>query len=96
MESKRTRGMRQAGFAMSLMAVAGVLIWAKLRLVTNIPRSAYAEPDRAQVEDGVDRSGTPDGWVEVLPAPVKVSDPVEGDTAKDPDDDGVAGAGQPG
>lgn len=96
MESKRTRGMRRAGFAMSLMAVAGVLIWAKLRLVTNIPRSVYAEPDRAQVEDGVDRSGTPDGWVEVLPAPAKVSDPVEGDTAKNADDDGMAGAGQPG
>lgn len=24
--------------------LAGVLIWAKLRLVTDIPRSAYAEP----------------------------------------------------
>lgn len=32
---------------LSAGALAGVLIWAKLRLVENIPRSAYAEPDRA-------------------------------------------------
>ena len=82
METKRTRGMRQAGFAMSLMAVAGVLIWAKLRLVTNIPRSAYAEPDRSQVEDGTGPSAG-DGWVEVLPAPSGVAGPTDGDAAAD-------------
>ena len=29
--------------------LAGVLIWAKLRLVTDIPRSAYAEPNEAKL-----------------------------------------------
>ncbi len=35
---------------LSAGALAGVLIWAKLRLVENIPRSAYAEPDRLLTE----------------------------------------------
>ena len=33
-----------------LGALAGILIWAKLRLVTDIPRSAYAEPKEEQVD----------------------------------------------
>ena len=33
--------------------VAGVLIWSKLRLATNIPRSAYAVPGQGPVEDAV-------------------------------------------
>lgn len=32
-------------FMLSLGMLAGVLIWAKLRLVTDIPRSALAEPE---------------------------------------------------
>lgn len=47
MESSRDRRSRHAAFVLSAGALAGVLIWAKLRLVENIPRSAYAEPDRA-------------------------------------------------
>lgn len=43
-QSDRTR---RAVFVMGGMAVAGVLIWSKLRLATNIPRSAYAAPDQA-------------------------------------------------
>lgn len=35
---------------MGTMAVAGVLIWSKLRLATNIPRSAYAVPEQGPVE----------------------------------------------
>lgn len=31
-------------------ALAGVLIWSKLRLSTNMPRSAYADPEESQVE----------------------------------------------
>jgi len=31
-------------------ALAGVLIWSKLRLSTNMPRSAYADPKDAQVD----------------------------------------------
>lgn len=37
--------------------LAGVLIWAKLRLVTDIPRSAYADPREVDIQDpGLDRS----------------------------------------
>lgn len=32
-------------------ALAGVLIWAKLRLVTDIPRSAYADPRERMVDE---------------------------------------------
>lgn len=44
---------RSASLLLSLGALAGVLIWAKLRLVTDIPRSAYAEPHE------VDQPGAP-------------------------------------
>lgn len=33
--------------AMAASLVCGLLIWAKLRLVTDIPRTAYATPERA-------------------------------------------------
>jgi len=39
--------------------LAGVLIWAKLRLVTDIPRSAYAEP-KEQAKDQIDPAALPD------------------------------------
>lgn len=54
------RSQRQSGATRSLSlllclgALAGVLIWAKLRLVTDIPRSAYAEPKERSVEPGAD------------------------------------------
>lgn len=32
--------------AMAASMVCGLLIWAKLRLVTDIPRTAYANPER--------------------------------------------------
>ncbi len=35
---------RSLSLLLCLGALAGVLIWAKLRLVTDIPRSAYADP----------------------------------------------------
>ncbi|MCH8508208.1 MAG: hypothetical protein LAT64_05485 [Phycisphaerales bacterium] len=35
---------------MGTMAVAGALIWSKLRLATDLPRSAYAVPEPASVE----------------------------------------------
>lgn len=35
---------RSFSLLLCLGALAGVLIWAKLRLVTDIPRSAYADP----------------------------------------------------
>ena len=39
--SKQTRNLT---FVLCMGMLAGVLIWAKLRLVTDIPRSAYADP----------------------------------------------------
>ncbi len=46
-------------------ALAGVLIWAKLRLVSNVPRSVYADPKaRAVLPREGDRprqEGTPRG-----------------------------------
>ncbi|MBL4591395.1 MAG: hypothetical protein JKY96_05490 [Phycisphaerales bacterium] len=38
---------RSTAFVLGAMMLAGVLIWAKLRLVIDIPRSAYAEPDES-------------------------------------------------
>lgn len=36
---------------LALTAVAGLLIWAKLRLVTNFPRTVLADPEQLQVEE---------------------------------------------
>lgn len=57
MENARNRRARRAVFVMGMMAVAGVLIWSKLRLATNIPRSAYAVPEDRSVEP-VEQFGT--------------------------------------
>ena len=37
---------------LSVGMLAGVLIWAKLRLVTDIPRSAYADPREVENPEG--------------------------------------------
>jgi len=47
------RRARALTFMLSLGMLAGVLIWAKLRLVTDIPRSALAVPKEV---DGVEES----------------------------------------
>jgi hypothetical protein len=64
MKRARSERTRRAVFVMGTMAVAGVLIWSKLRLATNIPRSAYAVPDQGPVEDtgpgGSDAMTAPD------------------------------------
>jgi hypothetical protein len=41
-------------FMLALGAVAGILLWAKLRLVSNMPRSVYAEPKQV---DGAANGG---------------------------------------
>ncbi len=41
---------RSTTLVLGMGMLAGVLIWAKLRLVTDIPRSAYAEPDELNTE----------------------------------------------
>lgn len=48
MRRARSEQTRRAVFVMGTMAVAGVLIWSKLRLATNIPRSAYAVPEMVE------------------------------------------------
>ncbi|MDF1810045.1 MAG: hypothetical protein P1U42_10150 [Phycisphaerales bacterium] len=47
---------RNLALMMCLGMLAGVLIWAKLRLVTDIPRSAYADPRETQAELSLDES----------------------------------------
>lgn len=42
---------RSFSLLLCLGALAGVLIWAKLRLVTDIPRSAYADPREVMTPD---------------------------------------------
>ncbi len=49
------RRARALTFMLSLGMLAGVLIWAKLRLVTDIPRSALADPK--QVDAAEENSG---------------------------------------
>lgn len=48
------RRSRALTFMLSLGMLAGVLIWAKLRLVTDIPRSALAVPEEVEGVDGGD------------------------------------------
>jgi len=43
-----THHTRNLTLMLSLGMLAGVLIWSKLRLVTDIPRSAYADPREVQ------------------------------------------------
>jgi len=43
-----TKHTRNFAFVACLGLLAGVLIWAKLRLVTDIPRSAFATPDQVE------------------------------------------------
>lgn len=45
---------RNLALLFCLGALAGILIWAKLRLVTDIPRSAYADPKDQQVDSPMD------------------------------------------
>lgn len=39
---------RGVAFMLALGALAGVLLWAKLRLVSNMPRSVYAQPRQTE------------------------------------------------
>lgn len=47
---------------MGTMAVAGVLIWSKLRLATNLPRSAYAVPEAVADESAETNAQGPARW----------------------------------
>lgn len=43
----RRRAPRNLSLLLAMGAVAGLLLWAKLRLVSNMPRSVYADPKAA-------------------------------------------------
>lgn len=45
---------------LALTAVAGLLIWAKLRLVTNFPRTVLADPEQQEVDKPLQHAGTPE------------------------------------
>lgn len=49
---------RSFSLLLCLGALAGVLIWAKLRLVTDIPRSAYADPREVETLEQRDDMGS--------------------------------------
>ena len=42
--------LKSAVMSMAMVLALGMLIWVKLRLVTNVPRTAYAEPERQVME----------------------------------------------
>ncbi|KAA0216746.1 MAG: hypothetical protein DYG94_06220 [Leptolyngbya sp. PLA3] len=44
---------------LALTAVAGLLIWAKLRLVTNFPRTVLADPEQREVEEPGEDTSAP-------------------------------------
>ncbi len=54
-EKTHTRHTRSLVLMLSIGMLAGVLIWAKLRLVTDIPRSAYADPREVDQPDQQDQ-----------------------------------------
>ncbi|MFK7884662.1 MAG: hypothetical protein AB8F26_10825 [Phycisphaerales bacterium] len=70
MTKARDHRNRQAAFVLSAGALAGILIWSKLRLVTDIPRSAYAVPE--SVEDDVDTPAPAHPDIGIVPAPLGV------------------------
>lgn len=61
MATQRHRHGRLAASLAFTGALAGVLIWSKLRLSTDMPRSAYADPRQSAVaDDPAPRDGVSD------------------------------------
>lgn len=59
MESRHPR--RAPGMnLLALALIAGLLIWAKLRLVTDFPRTVIADPEIAETDSGDDPSADPE------------------------------------
>ncbi|MBX3381293.1 MAG: hypothetical protein KF805_14455 [Phycisphaeraceae bacterium] len=52
--------LKSAAMSMAMVLALGMLIWVKLRLVTNVPRTAYAEPERKMVEPEIAKQQTAD------------------------------------
>lgn len=58
-DSNFSAHLRNFSLLLCLGMLAGVLIWAKLRLVTDIPRSAYANPREAAMGSSDDATLEP-------------------------------------
>ncbi|MFI4898591.1 MAG: hypothetical protein ACIARR_12295 [Phycisphaerales bacterium JB059] len=73
---KRRRMRHGLSTALSVGALAGLLIWTKLRLVSDLPRSAYAVPP--EVASGLcDCEGTCEGSHEAPENPASVPEQTE-------------------
>jgi len=48
--STRKSRRRWISHGLAFTLALGLLLWVKLRLVTNVPRSAYAEPEKKHVQ----------------------------------------------
>ena len=46
-EERRAKWLTYGAMALAV----GLLIWARLRLVTDLPRTVYAEPETQQIDD---------------------------------------------
>ncbi len=69
---KQRRGRYALSTTLSIGALAGLLIWTKLRLVSDLPRSAYAVPHV------IDDEGEPDAEAPEKPEnPVSIDEPVD-------------------
>jgi hypothetical protein len=80
-------------FMLALGAVAGILLWAKLRLVSNMPRSVYADPKQV---DGADGGNHARKRVQNAPTPEEVFEASEARTHSQSDGDQSSSESQTG
>ncbi len=66
-----TKHTRNLTLVLCMGMLAGVLIWAKLRLVTDIPRSAYADPNETKLLHDQAIVGDHDQMVEAVETELK-------------------------
>ena len=80
-------------FMLSLGMLASVLIWAKLRLITDIPRSALAEPEEHELLPDLhydDQASEHEGLIDENDEPVIQAEEPQNETidTADPDESG--------
>ena len=67
----RRAGLRSVGVL--VLAVGGVglsmLLWGRLRLITNVPRTAYAQPEAGEVQPAADAQPVAQPVAEPVAAP---------------------------
>lgn len=94
-KSNERRG-RVLTFMLSMGMLAGVLIWAKLRLVTDIPRSALAIPEEVEARtddqgneliDMIEVEFEEDGWDHLEESEDEFFDGSESESVDEPDVD---------